>query len=496
MNRVLLLLIVLSFVGCRGTLDLGIEQTPTPNRAAGATITALANENARLATLVATRAGTPAPQSLGRLAFVQGSDIWVKTLPDDRPQRITTDGRNREPRWSPSGNWLAYRKDYQGAVKQEIECQEPGPRSKTCYDMVLTLQKQVWLVQADGTGATVLNNGLSVERLAWSPKEDRVALVTAAGELHGVDPAGLATRALVPATISDRGAGQVGRIAWSPDGRWIAYQWRIRTIDQGLVYQGLWKTSADGQDRVELYDSGAPNMGEAVLAGWTPDGKGVLFWQGQAAGGSLVDGALLYRISADKSRPEGSSPTLQKRDPVLAFADFVAAAPTAQDAEPQSAIAVVVGSGRNTWANKRIELAGPISQSGLAAISPTWSPTGERLAYTAMPDRDDLELGESALRGLMQRRIWVADVAGEVQTWQLTNSVSYRDEHPLWSADGRYILFERIDARGRASAWLVPSSGGSPIAVVEELTPSPDPFNLYGHVDWESLIDWWRGPPP
>jgi hypothetical protein len=36
--------------------------------------------------------------------------------------------------------------------------------------------------------------------------------------------------------------------------------------------------------------------------------------------------------------------------------------------------------------------------------------------------------------------------------------------------------------------------GSSARPVVDELTPSPDPFDAYGYVDWDSLFDWWRGP--
>ncbi|MEJ2352594.1 MAG: hypothetical protein P8Y03_22640, partial [Anaerolineales bacterium] len=49
--------------------------------------------------------GKPAPAypDLGKLAYVQGGDLWVKTLPDGEPQQLPTDGLNTQPRWSPSG---------------------------------------------------------------------------------------------------------------------------------------------------------------------------------------------------------------------------------------------------------------------------------------------------------------------------------------------------------------------------------------------------------
>src|SRR5262245_48041534 len=48
--------------------------------------------------------------SLGRIAFIQDGDIWVKDELDGEPLRLTNDGQNSEPRWSPSGKWVAFRK--------------------------------------------------------------------------------------------------------------------------------------------------------------------------------------------------------------------------------------------------------------------------------------------------------------------------------------------------------------------------------------------------
>jgi hypothetical protein len=73
-----LLPLLLLLAACR-TLEVGVEQTPTPDHAATATVSVLATENARLATQVATLAvPTPTPTpSLGKLVYVQGGDIWI-----------------------------------------------------------------------------------------------------------------------------------------------------------------------------------------------------------------------------------------------------------------------------------------------------------------------------------------------------------------------------------------------------------------------------------
>ena len=439
-----------------------ITGTPKPDYAATATVSALATENACLATQVATLAvptSTPTP-SLGKLAYVQGGDIWVKTLPDGEPQRVTTDGRNSTPRWSPSGEWLAFHKDV-----------------------------QVWLIRADGSDLHPIDKRGPVSVFAWSSVEDRLACIAGSGilrlEVINADGTDLAT--LIPLSIC--AAGILGRIAWSPDGRWIAYGWR-----EELTYQGLWKISADGEERSELYASGVPEKGDAILAGWLLDNQHILFWQGDILSASmLADGVALYSLPAG-----GGEPT-KLVDTVLVHDDFVAPAPQGDR------LAVTTGGYRATWTNKRIavvEVDGGeptwLTDESVAAFSPAWSPDGIHLAYVAMPDEGDLVGGEDARLGMMERRIWVINAQGEPQLQQLTDDPAYRDERPLWSADGSHVLFARMDAEGGASLWLIPAAGGEPQRVVDELTPLPGPasgwFGYYGHVEWDQLFDWWRGP--
>jgi len=79
-----------------------------------------------------------------------------------------------------------------------------------------------------------------------------------------------------------------------------------------------------------------------------------------------------------------------------------------------------------------------------------------------MPDRADVGGNELARQELMQRRIWMSNVSGKLQPQQLTNDVAYRDEHPMWSADGSQILFARIDSKGRVSLWIMALDGSAP----------------------------------
>jgi Tol biopolymer transport system component len=406
---------------------------------------------------------TPTP-SLGKLAYVQGGDIWVKALPDGEPQRLTTDGRNQEPRWSPSGQWLAFRKGDQ----------------------------QVWLMSADGNGAQALNEGAAVDAFAWAPADDRMAYV-ASGEMRAIDADGTDLVTLVPQSFADRDPGQVGHIGWNPEGAWIAYEWVEPPLDQPLTYEGLWKVSSDGRRRVELYASGAPEKGVAILAGWSLDGQYILFWQGDILSASLLsDGPAFYSL------PAGGGEPIEMVDSVLVHDDFVAPAPQGHW------LAVAAGYYRATWTNKRVgvlEADGGeltwLTDESVAAFSPAWSPDGIHLAYVAMPDRGDLVGGEEMRMGMMERHIWVINAQGKPQPQQLTDDPAYRDERPLWSADGSHLLFVRMGAEGPASLWLIPAGGLRPRPVVDELTPWPgrdsDWFGYYGHIDWDQLFDWWPG---
>jgi Tol biopolymer transport system component len=402
---------------------------------------------------------------LGKVAYILAGDIYVRPLPTGRPTRLTTDGYNDLPRWSASGQWLAF----------------------------LKKERQVWVQRSDGGASRPVDSETVTKSFAWAPVTDRLAYTTRDGRLQIMDTVSASRITLVPTIAPPQSTGTVDSFAWCPNEDWIAYEWTQTKPDQSLNYQGLWKVSVDGRNRMEVYESGAPRRGPALLAGWSPTGDDILFWQHEILSASLLsDGAQLYGVSASPDS-EATKPIRLGTGQTLLHLDFVVPAPPESSSGRANMVALIVGEGRETWTTKRLELSGkPVTADTMTAISPVWSPDGKQIAYVAMRDSGSpLRGGEPLRRILRQRRIWIAEVFGPSQSRQVTHNPGYRDERPQFSADGAHILFARIDLQNRVSLWLVPSEGGEPQQVVAEFSPPDNWFGYYGYIDW-SQFAWWR----
>ncbi len=401
---------------------------------------------------------TPMVQAAGggKVAYVLNGDLWVKDLPDGAPARLTDNGLASAPLWSPSGRYVAYLEDIE-------------------------------LRTVDTVAGDNLAWARPVDEFAWAPSRDLLAYVIGSGvpRMMIVNPATAQEYAVIPPSLGVE--GQLGRIAWHPDGETIAYEWR-----QGTSDQGIWTVPATGGPTTELYSSGVPEKGEALPASWTADGGYLLFWQGEVVSASaLADGVPLHALPA-----QGGAPIVLA-DAVLFHEDFVVPAP----ASAAGLVAIVDGGGRNTWANKVLRVedvdSGQVplsSPAGQAVTSPSWSPDGIQLAYAAAPDAGDIAGGNAAREALDGRRIWLvrADAPGAVQ---LTDDAVFRDEHPTWSPDGSALLFARMDAQSQVSLWWLDLSSGVPERVVDQVGPLPGPgepwFGDYGYIDWAQVFDTW-----
>lgn len=400
---------------------------------------------------------------------------------------VSGDGLH-SPRFSPLGRWLTYR----------------------------TRDDKLSVVRSDGQFGASLEGTDAV----WFPREDRLAVTRDGGVsvFTPVDgwkyPAGAVKGAGVP--------------VFGPDGERFVF-----ARDVGRVSQ---KDGAPSAGQLCLASVSAPNRKPEVLVsnggnlrpyGWTHDSKSILYWCADDWSASIWnDGVGLYLV------PVAGGPARKLGVSTLVHDDIV-------DLAPKSAgnqLAVASGDGRATWAGKRIAVVDletgssrNVTMEDIAATCPTWSPDGRRIAYVAAPDAEvaykksmagpnlrimrgdgavetmvvtpDMRMapggGEPAHLFLHQRKIWLLDASGTGQPRLLTSDPRYRDEEPLWSADGRYILFGRMDYDGHASLWLMESSGGAPVEVCQlqisdAFGNETSWFGFYGYTDWRDAFDWRR----
>jgi Tol biopolymer transport system component len=406
--------------------------------------------------------GNTDSSSLGRLAYVKGGNLWVKELPGSQVQRLIINGDSARPSWSPLGQWLAFLRD-----------------------------RELWIVQPSGAGGRTLSPGAQVETFAWSPVSDTLAYITGTGNIHIASVEEWHEREVAAGADSKERMGFFS-LAWSPEGKWLAYvreEVREEKPPPDNRSASLWRIRADGSDATELFNT-ASVSGGLMVASWSPDSQYILFWPVPLFSPStLADGVSLMVIAAAGGQP------IELVDSMLAYSDFLAWSPDGQ------LLAITVGGGRETWSHKRIavmELTRKeltyLTDDKTAAFSPAWSPNGQRIAYVAAPNIGFVGEGKEAKAGAAQHRIWMMKRDGSEKR-QLTRDAAYRDEQPLWLADGTHILFARLDQNDRVSLWLMRSDGSELQQVVDELTLTGGRGSYYGHIAWDSYFTWWTGIP-
>lgn len=414
------------------------------------------------AVLASLRQGWSEPETLGTIAFTQRDGLWIRRLPDGTPQKLASGAGIDSPRFSPSGDWVTF------------------------------LQNDtVHVVSLDGKQSRSLDGSLC----QWWPGRD-VLLVSG--------PAGL--KVLIAATGWTQQGGDIQGVSLpvliSPDDKDLVYSDELQVgVGPGGEAMRAGRLSrrslaADSQPKVLVsnYLSGQ------LLCTWSRKGGYIFYWDDPDFSGSAIsDGLELFRVSA----AGGFSQSMGVETPV--YADMVVWSPA------YDKLAIVAGSGRNQWEEKRIAILDPetaaisyLTDEKTAAAAPSWSPQGGTVAFSAAPGAAAGALiggGEPARRLLAKRRIWIADASGMSQSKPLTSNGRYRDEKPMWSADGKQILFCRIGRDNSKTLWLMGAGGENPVQVAE-LYADPGPlgvddtwFGYYGYIDWGRMVDWFRGRP-
>jgi TolB protein len=243
---------------------------------------------------------------------------------------------------------------------------------------------EIYTINADGTGLTRLTNNQSYDgEPAWSPDGQRIAFVS--GRDFGPNDADRWKRVLY---VMDADGSNVRRLtvstggawnpAWSPDGGRIVYE----AIDGGS--DNLWEVPADGGAAKLLFSTPGVDMQPA----WSPDGTRLALVSDWVAYDFVLN---IYLINAD-----GSGFTAVTDAKVFDQRDYLEPAWSPDG----SRIALVVSDRLGTWeyathvglmnaSGSGVTLlpgTDGTSVSGAGVGSPSWSPDGTMIAYTACDD--------------------------------------------------------------------------------------------------------------
>lgn len=325
-----------------------------------------------------------------------------------------------------------------------------------------------WVAFGDGSivpaaGGDALSPLGQLEAWDWSPTDDVLAGVTVAG---GVVIGGPEETRRV---LLENGA-DAEPVAFSPDGGSLAVAIggdRVAVVD---VVDSVTRT---------VYRVSPGTKAPPLVAGWSPDGRWVLFFS---------------RFAGEAGVPLNTAPAeggdwVNVFDPVLPHVDFLSwcgrrlALSGGGEQVPSEGNQILV-SGPPDWRYQN--LSDDFSRSW---IWPACSPNGKWIVATATPSRPESPPG----RGI--RALWLLSTDGTDRS-RLSGPGNAAYEVARWSADGRFILVVRrgIEPDSPGALLLLrfdPSTGKTTRAAgpVARIGAAP---GEQGHTDWSSTADWYR----
>jgi len=291
----------------------------------------------------------------GMIAFASNRDgdfqIWVISTTQDSlglidVTRITAEGQNIGPAWSPDGNRIAFVSDREGSL-------------------------DIFLMNADGSDQTNLTKHPSDDGgggpPAWSPDGARIAFDSdrsGNGEIYVMSADGSASSNLTSHPADDAGP------SWSPDGRRIAF---ASDRDGDL---DIYLMNADGSEVVNVTedpaDDGRPS--------WSPDGSHMAFVSDRDGNREMyvmsADGSDVRRLTDDAGVDE--TPVWSPDGQLIAFSS---------DRDGDSEIYVMDARGSRV---------SPLPGTSEEDLFPSWS---DQVDYVRAPVLDDLPVPPGARLG-------------------------------------------------------------------------------------------------
>lgn len=232
-------------------------------------------------------------ESCPELVFVRKGDIYVFEFATQSERRLTWNGSNRDPAWSPDGRRIAF-------AHQE---------STSGVEVV-----DIYIMDADGTNLVRRTAGRRFHSPSWSP--DGSFLAVAGVSRLCEDGCDIWILEVASDEEPRHFAAMAADPAWSPDGTQIAY---VRLSgDDG--YHALHIASVEGTHTAEVVPVDAHSIAGPA---WSPDGKQIAFTRCSGARCLVAtvspDGSAIILLTLHHSDPHQTYPAWSRDGRLIAY---------------------------------------------------------------------------------------------------------------------------------------------------------------------------------
>jgi dipeptidyl aminopeptidase/acylaminoacyl peptidase len=388
--------------------------------------------------------------------------------------------------WSPDGRHVAFLSDRAGVANIHVAANDPGGRpgparaitrfadglnaglfwSADSQRVFFPRQGDLWQAPiAGGEPVAAWTTPEAESIVVLSPDGRRVAFVRGGNDL--------VVRSLADGkeSVVVRGDGKaVTGVNWSPDGARLVFNLGATTIrhDQTPEYAGakiIYTISERRAGESLAVDAGGgtpsplPGVGGAGPRGWIDPTHFVI-----------------DRQSGDYKRRTISVADLSSRTLQTLHEDIDEkfwsipgqADPGAQPSPDGKWLAFI--SDRDGWDHlyvmpSRGGAPTQITKGNFEAWRPTWSPDSTRIAFDA---------NEPGRPG--DRHVGIATIAPDPSRVKVTTITSGKGTNvaPVWSPDGRRLVYQHTDAHSSADFWVVDAAGGTPARISDSMPAEVD----------------------